>query len=63
MAKQIVVLGAGYAGLATALEARKQLTAEAAQITIVNRHPFHQIVTELHQPAAGNASVNMCGCH
>ena len=57
LAKQIVVLGAGYAGLAAAMEARKLLTAEAAQITIVNRHPFHQIVTELHQPAAGNASV------
>ncbi len=54
MAKHIVILGAGYGGLKTALEARKHLTADVAKITIVNRHPFHQIITELHQPAAGS---------
>jgi NADH:ubiquinone reductase (H+-translocating) len=53
LAKQIVILGAGYGGLKTALEASKLLTDDVAKITIVNRYPFHQIVTELHQPAAG----------
>jgi len=54
--KHIVILGAGYGGLLAAQEIRRLLTAEAAKITIVNRQPFHQIVTELHQPAAGSAS-------
>jgi NADH:ubiquinone reductase (H+-translocating) len=53
VAKQIVILGAGYGGLKTALETSKLLTEDVAKVTIVNRYPFHQIVTELHQPAAG----------
>ncbi|MCL6515466.1 NAD(P)/FAD-dependent oxidoreductase [Alicyclobacillus sp.] len=53
MSKHVVVLGAGYAGLQAALEARRMLTAEAARITVVNRVPYHQLITELHLPAAG----------
>ncbi|MCL6548435.1 MAG: NAD(P)/FAD-dependent oxidoreductase [Alicyclobacillus sp.] len=56
MAKHIVILGAGYGGLLAALETRRLLTADAAKITLVNRQPYHQIVTELHLPAAGTAS-------
>lgn len=55
MAKEVVILGAGYAGILTALSARRELTAEAAHITVVNRVPFHQLITELHLPAVGNA--------
>ncbi len=54
MAKQIVILGAGYGGLKAALEASKLLTEDVAKVTVVNRYPFHQIITELHQPAAGS---------
>ncbi|MCF8565286.1 NAD(P)/FAD-dependent oxidoreductase [Alicyclobacillus tolerans] len=53
MAKHVVILGAGYGGIQAALETRRGLTADAAKITIVNREPFHQLITELHQPAAG----------
>ncbi|GAB2718246.1 NAD(P)/FAD-dependent oxidoreductase [Paenibacillus thermoaerophilus] len=53
MAKHIVILGAGYGGLLTAQTARKYLSAEEAKITIVNRTPYHQIVTELHRLAVG----------
>jgi len=56
LAKHIVILGAGYGGLKTALETRKLMTADAARITIVNRHPYHQFITELHLPAAGSAA-------
>ncbi|MBX5437093.1 MAG: NAD(P)/FAD-dependent oxidoreductase [Alicyclobacillaceae bacterium] len=56
MAKHVVILGAGYGGLLAALETRRLLTADAARITLVNRYPYHQIVTELHMPAAGTAS-------
>jgi len=56
MGKHILILGAGYGGLLTALEARRLMTADAARITIVNRHPFHQLITELHQPAAGRVN-------
>lgn len=54
MAKRVLILGAGYGGLQAALETRRMFTVEGAQITLVDRHPFHQLVTELHQPAAGS---------
>ncbi|WP_028549945.1 NAD(P)/FAD-dependent oxidoreductase [Paenibacillus sp. UNC451MF] len=56
MSKQILILGGGYGGLLTALTARKYMTAEEATITVVNRFPTHQIITELHRLAAGNLS-------
>ena len=43
MSKKIVILGAGFAGVLTALTARKYLTAEEAQISVVNQYPTHQI--------------------
>lgn len=54
MSKHIVVLGAGYGGLLTALNARNFLSQEDAFITVVNQYPTHQIITELHRLAAGN---------
>lgn len=56
MAKQILILGGGYGGLLSALTARKYMTAQEASITVVNRYPSHQIITELHRLAAGNLS-------
>ncbi|MCU9595330.1 NAD(P)/FAD-dependent oxidoreductase [Caldibacillus thermolactis] len=56
MSKNIVILGAGYGGVLTALTARKYLTEDEAKITVVNKYPTHQIITELHRLAAGNVS-------
>jgi NADH dehydrogenase len=56
MSKHILILGGGYGGLLSALTARKHLSAEEASITVVNRFPTHQIITELHRLAAGNLS-------
>lgn len=53
MSKKIVILGAGYAGVLTALTARKYLNEDEAQITVVNQFPTHQIITELHRLAGG----------
>jgi NADH:ubiquinone reductase (H+-translocating) len=51
---QIVVAGAGYAGLHVALrlsaKTRKNL---AAELTLVDRHDYHQLVTELPRVAGG----------
>jgi NADH dehydrogenase len=54
MAKQILILGGGYGGLLSAITARKYMKAQDAAITVVNRFPSHQIITELHRLAAGN---------
>lgn len=53
MSKHIVILGGGYGGLLTALTARKHLSEQEAQITVINKIPSHQIVTELHRLAVG----------
>ena len=55
MSKKIVILGAGYGGVLTALTARKYLSEDEAQITVVNQFPTHQIITELHRLAGGTA--------
>jgi NADH:ubiquinone reductase (H+-translocating) len=56
MVKHILILGGGYGGLLSALTARQHLSTDEASITIVNRFPTHQIITELHRLAAGNLS-------
>ncbi|WP_110928686.1 NAD(P)/FAD-dependent oxidoreductase [Bacillus massiliglaciei] len=56
MSKHIVILGAGYGGLLTALTVRKYLNVSEAKVTVVNQYPTHQIITELHRLAAGNVS-------
>lgn len=54
MSKHIVILGGGFGGLLSALTVRKYLTAAQAEVTLVNRWPTHQIITELHRLTAGN---------
>lgn len=56
MSKHIVILGAGYGGLLSALTVRKYMSKAEARVTVVNQYPTHQIITELHRLAAGSAS-------
>ncbi|WP_028559145.1 NAD(P)/FAD-dependent oxidoreductase [Paenibacillus pinihumi] len=53
MSKHILILGGGYGGLLTALTARKHFSEQEATITVINKIPSHQIVTELHRLAVG----------
>ncbi|TSI06182.1 NAD(P)/FAD-dependent oxidoreductase [Lysinibacillus sp. BW-2-10] len=53
MSKEIVILGAGYGGLLTALKLREFLGKNEANVTVVNKYPTHQIITELHRLAGG----------
>ena len=39
MSKEIVILGAGYGGLLTALTLRKYLNTDEAKVTVVNKYP------------------------
>lgn len=58
MKKKILILGGGYGGLLSALTARRYLTPEEADITVINRYSTHQIITELHRLAVGNLHEN-----
>src|SRR5690606_6351710 len=50
---KIVILGAGYGGLITALRLQKELNYNEADVTLVNKHDYHYFTTNLHMPAAG----------
>ena len=53
--KKVVILGAGYAGVLTAKKLAKQVKKRElkdVEITIVDKNPFHTMLTELHEVAA-----------
>ncbi|WP_010271185.1 NAD(P)/FAD-dependent oxidoreductase [Paenibacillus senegalensis] len=50
---RIVILGAGYGGIVTAIRLQKDLNYNEADVTLVNKHDYHYITTHLHMPAAG----------
>ncbi|NLW14751.1 MAG: FAD-dependent oxidoreductase [Erysipelothrix sp.] len=53
MKKNIVVVGAGYAGILTAKKlAKKFKKQDDVNITIIDKNPFHTMLTELHEVAA-----------
>lgn len=59
MSKNVVVLGGGYAGVVAAKKLEKSLRALAKKqavdditITLIDRNPFHTMLTELHEVAA-----------
>jgi len=53
METKIVIIGAGYAGILTAKKlAKKFKKNDTVSITIIDRNPFHTMLTELHEVAA-----------
>ena len=56
---QIVVAGAGYAGLHVALRLMAKLRHHpAVELTLVDRHDYHQVLTELPRVAAGTRAAD-----
>jgi len=53
MEKRIVIIGAGYAGILTAKKLAKRCKHnDDVKITIIDKNPFHTMLTELHEVAA-----------
>ncbi len=53
MAVDIVVVGAGYSGVLTAKKLAKKFKKRSdVQITIIDKNPYHTMLTELHEVAA-----------
>src|SRR5712671_3203987 len=56
---QIVVAGAGYAGLHVALRLTARLRSNpAVELTLVDRHDYHQVLTELPRVAGGTRAAD-----
>jgi NADH:ubiquinone reductase (H+-translocating) len=56
---QIVVAGAGYAGLHVALRLAARLKGgPAANLILVDRHDYHQVITELPRVAGGTRAAD-----
>lgn len=53
---KIVILGAGYGGIITTKRLEKLLKSGEADVTIVNKHDYHYITTQLHKTGVGTAS-------
>lgn len=52
--KKIVILGAGYGGVHTAKKlAKKFKKNQAVEITLIDKNPYHTLMTELHEVAGG----------
>ena len=52
--KRIVILGAGYGGVLAAQGLSKLAKKLNVEITLINKHHYHQMVTRLHEPAGSN---------
>lgn len=53
MEKRIVIIGAGYSGILTAKKlAKKTKKMKDVKVTIIDKNPFHTMLTELHEVAA-----------
>ncbi|MEI6132719.1 MAG: FAD-dependent oxidoreductase [Bacillota bacterium] len=53
MAKKILIIGAGYAGVEAALKLHKKSKKDDVEITLIDKNPYHTLLTELHE-VAGN---------
>lgn len=54
----IKIVGAGYGGVRTALDLHRLLRGRRdVRITLIDKQPYHQLITELHKPAAGTLDV------
>ena len=57
---RIVILGLGYGGLRLALDLEHGIRKQRLdwELVLVDQHPFHQLVAELHQVAAGSVAYD-----
>lgn len=59
MKNRVVIFGAGYAGIETALTLyKKKKKEDNVEITIIDKNPYHTLLTELHEVAGNRIDDN-----
>jgi NADH:ubiquinone reductase (H+-translocating) len=53
---KVVILGAGYGGLIASKRLEKLLRDSEAEVTLINKHNYHYITTQLHKTGVGTAT-------
>lgn len=56
MAKKVLIVGAGYAGIEAALTLNKKKKKDQIEITLIDKNPYHTLLTELHEVAGNRIS-------
>ena len=56
MAKKILIIGAGYSGVEAALALHKKSRKDDVEIVLVDKNPYHTLLTELHEVAGNRIS-------
>ena len=57
MSKKVLILGAGYAGVEAALTLhKKKKSSDDVEITLIDKNPYHTLLTELHEVAGNRIS-------
>ena len=56
MAKKVLIVGAGYAGVEAALTLNKKKKKDNIEITLIDKNPYHTLLTELHEVAGNRIS-------
>lgn len=55
---KVRIIGAGYAGVRAALDLDQRLQRKSnVRITLIDKQPYHQLITESHKPAAGSVDL------
>lgn len=56
MTKKVLIVGAGYAGIEAALTLNKKKKKDNIEITLIDKNPYHTLLTELHEVAGNRIS-------
>jgi len=56
MAKKVIIVGAGYAGIEAAITLNKANKKEDLEIILIDKNNFHTLLTELHEVAGNRVS-------
>lgn len=59
--KQILILGAGFAGITAALNLSKQVSAQDAEIIIIDKEDYHLFTTNLYEVATAEEEMTSMG--